>query len=277
MMKGRLTATLGLAVLLGGTVSLRAFSSEAIASIPAQALPTPLQPVAHIQKLAFGVGEKMVFRFGWNDIPAAEMAMVVKEVEAGGRRFFQYIGAAKTLPHVEWLYPLSDQVEAVLDAESLEPVRYSLMQNEKGRQTATVVQSDGKHFTGYRRAANSKEYAVKVTREHDYDPVTVAYLARSLPLAVGKSYSFRVFDGRYQYLFTLSVDRREEIQIKSGKYKAFRITPTVINLSKPDNPKKIKRATLWVSDDERRVPLRVESEVFFGKVYGELVAYSNGG
>jgi hypothetical protein len=266
-MKGRLLATLGLAVIIAAT--------GAYASIPALAPPV-IQPVDFIRKLAFVHGERMVFRFGWNDIPAAEMSIVTRRELLKGRPVFHYQGAAETLSHVRWLYPLSDRVEATLDAQSLDPVHYALYQDENGVQTATtVVRSAGDNkLTGFRVGSAQKESTVQVERDGDYDPVTIAYLARSVPCEVGQAYSYKVFDGRYQYVLTLTVERRETIRIKAGTYKALRIRPSIVNLSKPDGPRKVKQATLWVSDDDRRVPLRVESEVFFGKVYGELVAYS---
>lgn len=248
-------------------------AGRALASIPVL-VPPVIQPVAFIRKLAFDHGERMVFRFGWNDIPAAEMTITARRDTLRGRPVYRYSGAAATLAHVRWVYPLTDRVEATLDATSLDPVHYALYQDEKGEQTATVVSNMGDTLKGFRVDAAQKEHTVQVARDGDYDPVTIAYLARSVPAEVGQSYSYKVFDGRYQYVLTLHIEKRERIRIKAGSYKALRIRPTIMNISRPDKPRKIMRATLWVSDDDKRVPLRLESEVFFGKVYGELIAYS---
>lgn len=275
MFKARLLAVFGLAALGVATVIAPALPDEAFASIPFLKTPV-IQPAAAIRKLAFSHGERMVFRFGWNDMPAAEMTMLVNQVDKGGRTYYHYSGLAYTLPHVEWIYPLTDRVEAVLSADGFEPAYYALNQDEKGKKTSTVVVQEAGMLKGLRRDHNNKEFNVAVTRDADYDPVTVAYLARSIDLDVGKSYTYKVFDGRYQYLLTLEVEKRETIRIKAGTYKAFKIHPSIVNLSRPDKERKVKQAYLWVSDDEHRVPLRLESEVFFGKVYGELVAYNSG-
>lgn len=275
MFKARHLAVFGLAVLGALPVISPALSDEAFASIPFLKTPV-IQPVSAIRKLAFGHGEKMIFRFGWNDLPAAEMTMHVTEVEKGGRKFYHYAGAARTLPHVEWIYPLTDTVEAVLSADGFEPAYYSLSQDEKGKKTSTVVVNEAGMLKGLRRDHKNKLFNVAVTRDADYDPVTVAYLARSIDLEVGKSYTYKVFDGRFQYLLTLVVEKRETIRIKAGTYKAFKIRPSIVNISRPDKERKVKQASLWVSDDAYRVPLRLESEVFFGKVYGELVAFDSG-
>lgn len=275
MFKARHLAVLGLAVLGAVPVISPALSDEAFASIPFLKSPV-IQPVSAIRKLAFGHGERMIFRFGWNDLPAAEMTMHVNQVEKDGRTFYHYTGLARTLPHVEWIYPLTDKVEAILSADGYEPAYYALSQDEKGKKTSTVVVHEDGMLKGLRRDHLNKQFNTVVTREADYDPVTVAYLARSIDLEVGKAYTYKVFDGRYQYLLTLAVEKREVIRIKAGTFKAFRIHPTIVNLSRPDKERKVKHAYLWVSDDAYRVPLRLESEVFFGKVYGELVAFDSG-
>ena len=272
-MKGRLTAILGLAVLVGGTVILRSPPGGALASIPLL-IPPVIQPASFIRKLAFEHGERMVFRFGWNDIPAAEMTMTVEQLVEKGRTIYRYHGSAMTLPHVSWIYALNDQVDATLDAKSLDPLAYSLLQDENGKRTATIVRNAGETLLGMRVDDKQKEHSFNVVRDGSYDPVTIAYLARSVPAEVGQSYSYKVFDGHYQYVLTLNIEKREMIRIKAGSYRALRIRPTIQNVSRPDRPQKVKQATLWVSDDDSRVPLRLESEVFFGKVYGELVAYS---
>ncbi len=250
-------------------------SSPAPASIPTPIGPI-IRPIEHVKSLAFGPGERLVFHFGWNDIPAAEMSMQVSRVKQNGRWLYFYKGEAKSLPHIEWIYPLRDQVEAVLDEASLEPLHYALYQDEKGRKTSTVVHRDGENLTGTRKNFKNKTSAASIIRDGHYDPVTIAYLARSIKPVVGQSYTYRVFDGRYEYLLTMTVEAKESIKVSAGRFNAIRIRPSVVNLTKPNLEKKVKRATIWISDDAARVPLRVESEVFFGKVYGELVAYARG-
>lgn len=275
MKTGRKVRVLGLAILVAGALSFDEASTEADAAIAALTVPI-IRPVDHIRSLAFGSGERIQFRFGWNDIPAAEMTMQVSREQHDGRWVYRYRGHAKTLPYIQWIYPLVDQVEALLDEASLQTMTYALLQDEKGVITSTSVTRNGAHIDGRRRDGKKKEYAIQVTHDGHYDPVSIAYLARSINLEVGKEYTYRVFDGRYDYLLTLAVEKRENIRVKAGVFPSLRIRPSVVNLSKPDGPRRIKRAHIWVSDDANRVPLRLESEVAFGKVYGELTHYSRG-
>lgn len=246
----------------------------------AQALIQPIQPVAFkpdrdVQQLAFGIGERLHFRFGWNGIPAAEMIMEVQGTQTDGRRQLRLSGKARTLPHVEWIYSLRDEVESVIDESTFAPMSYALLQNEKGVLTETFVHADGLSLRGTRKSKKNEPELI-ITRDGDFDPVTVAYLARSVSLNIGSMYQYRVFDGRAQYLLSFRVVKRERIKVKAGTYSALRIVPSVLNLTKPSKQRKVKHATIWVSDDAYRVPLKMESQVLFGKVYGELVGYQRG-
>jgi hypothetical protein len=36
--------------------------------------------------------------------------------------------------------------------------------------------------------------------------------------------------------------------------------------------RKFRRATVWISDDANRIPLRIEAQIFVGTVFAELQA-----
>jgi hypothetical protein len=36
--------------------------------------------------------------------------------------------------------------------------------------------------------------------------------------------------------------------------------------------RKFRHATIWISDDENRIPLRIEAQIFVGTVFAELQA-----
>ncbi len=228
-----------------------------------------------IDRLAFGAGETLTFEFGWNGIPAAQMVVSARYENRNGRPVFRYMGVARTMSHISWAYKSEDHVEAIIDGATLQPLSYELMRNEGGAIFGTELIREDDRYLG-RRIAKEKVTAVDVAVDGNYDPFSVAYLARSLPLKVGESYSFPVFDGKNHHLLTFVVEAREKVSISAGKFDTLRIRPIFENLSDPTKKKRISDATLWVSNDSYRVPVRLESKVFFGKVYGELKSFRPG-
>lgn len=97
-------------------------------------------------------------------------------------------------------------------------------------------------------------------------------MALSQPLNPGDVYAFHVFTGGAHYVFDFHVVDREKITTETGTVDALRIVPQVKYVSSGKLGVKARRVTLWVSADQRRLPLRVESQVFIGTVRADLVA-----
>ena len=61
--------------------------------------------------------------------------------------------------------------------------------------------------------------------------------------------------------------------MRSGNYNAIKIDLNLQRVNKKNElepHRKFKRATIWLSDDNDRVILRIESQIFVGTVTAEL-------
>ena len=99
-------------------------------------------------------------------------------------------------------------------------------------------------------------------------------LARSQPLNNGDQLSLAVFPGEWMYLVRLKVLGRDKLRWQGQKRDAIRCSLEIDWIDKDYSlkpHKKFQRGTVWVSDDELRLPLRVEVKVFIGSVFAELV------
>ena len=102
-------------------------------------------------------------------------------------------------------------------------------------------------------------------------------LARSQPLNNGDRISLAVFPGEWMYLVRLKVLGREELRWQGQERNAIRCSLEIDWIGKDYTlkpHKKFQRGTVWVSDDELRLPLRVEVKVFIGSVFAEMVEVS---
>ncbi|HZD42360.1 MAG TPA: DUF3108 domain-containing protein, partial [Terriglobales bacterium] len=112
---------------------------------------------------------------------------------------------------------------------------------------------------------------------HTMDPITAVYLARSVEYEVGDRLYFNVFGGRHRYLLELYVAAKEPVEMESGRViEAFRIVPRVRNVTKKGYARRFNEAAVWISADERRVPIKMTSKIVFGNVYLELVQDKTG-
>ncbi|KAF0181301.1 MAG: hypothetical protein FD164_1539 [Nitrospirae bacterium] len=117
--------------------------------------------------------------------------------------------------------------------------------------------------------------AVKnVSSEHDlpatrlWDILSGFYYVRMRPLEVGKKVGIDIFDSGKFARVGVDVLKREQVDITDvGKFNAVVIKP---NVETEGLFKKKGDIFIWLSDDDQRIPLRVETIVPIGKVTAEL-------
>jgi hypothetical protein len=108
--------------------------------------------------------------------------------------------------------------------------------------------------------------------QNTLDPLTAVYLARSIDFRTGDRLYFKLFGGRYRYLLELHIEGKEPVSLESGKtVEAYRIVPRLQNVSKRGYAERMNEAVIWISADERRIPIKLSSKIVFGSVYLELI------
>lgn len=96
------------------------------------------------------------------------------------------------------------------------------------------------------------------------DLVSGIYYLRKLPLAVGKSFELSVSDSGLVYRIPVQVTARELQKTVLGKVWCFRLEPQVFGTNRliEDDGK----MTLWITEDERRIPVHAEIYANIGKI-----------
>ena len=209
----------------------------------------------------------------WQGIPVAS-ARVEVAGEGGDAPIEAYKvqASAKTGGMVKLFYKMKHLSQSVFDADSLEPRRFISKQEERSRKkTRKVSFSDN----GIIRAQSEKNGRPGRTLEFNsgnatFDPISAAFLARSLPLELGKVASFDVFNGKHRYLITFTVAARETIEVLGRSLDTFKVIPHVEKLTDSEGEKRLSSASIWITADARRDVVKLESEVFVGSVEAEL-------
>ena len=150
------------------------------------------------------------------------------------------------------------------------------MLNSKTKSREVIFSKEG-NITG-KLWKNDKEV---LDEEHDFhsenltlDPITAGIFARTLPIkAIGDEFSFDVFNGKHRFLVTLKVAARQRINVAGQSYDAFKVEPSAKKLTDTEGEKRLRYAAIWVSDDDRRDVLKLESKVLLGSISAELAKY----
>ncbi len=108
-----------------------------------------------------------------------------------------------------------------------------------------------------------------------HDVLAAGYKARTLPLAVGDTFSIPTHDVNKTYNLLVIVHSRETVETRAGKFDCFRVEP-VLHSGGIFKKEKGARVFVWVTTDERRIPVRMQSKVSFGSVTAEMEHYTPG-
>jgi hypothetical protein len=255
-----------------GVIFIVMFSSAA--GQPTVNLPAPEKvPVYRPKHYPFDAGEKAVYKASWNGIPVATAEISTTSHMVGGRKFYTVRVEAKTSKILDLFWKMRDTITSTIEAKALAPTRFTFSQRENRK----VIDTEARFDRTAKKWFVHRDERVKVKKyEFDQppntiDPITAVYLARSQDLEVGNHLYFNIFGGKYRYLLDLEVERRETIQIASGRIDAFKIVPRIKNLMKQGYAQRLNEASAWISADERRIPVMLSSKIFVGNIYIERI------
>ncbi|MGC3988715.1 MAG: DUF3108 domain-containing protein [Chthoniobacteraceae bacterium] len=106
-----------------------------------------------------------------------------------------------------------------------------------------------------------------------FDLQSALLFARSQPLKIGDTISMIVFPFSSPYLATIKVLGKEDISVRAGKFHTIKCDLKLLSIDKKLelHPHKLfKHGTIWVSDDETRLPVKIQVDIFIGSVWAEL-------
>ena len=255
-----------LAVLLGAPVS----EGGQVLPIKPEAVPV-YQP----KYFPFEGGEKAVYRASWNGLFSVATAEIfTSPAVVNGRQIYNVRVETKTSRALDLIWKMRDTVLATFDAKALKPSSFSFHQRENSR----VIDTEARYNDSTKRWAVNRQQVGKRMKSYEFDsqntldPLTAVYLARSLDFKTGDRLYFKVFGGRYRYLLELHIERKEPVILESGKtVEAYRIIPRLQNITKRGYAERLNEAVIWISADERRMPVKLSSKITFGSVYLELI------
>ena len=212
--------------------------------------------------------------FGWGGFEAAAADV---RLERGTGRTWNATVRGGTTGVVRKLWKLDADYDAEVSEDDWRSRQFTLV--EKYKRYRVTETTDFRPGGVRSRRINSKDEGSEPKWLNFYvgglrDMAGALLLARSQPLAAGDTLKLAVFPGEWMYLVRLKVIGRETLRWRGEQRKVIRCAMDIDWIGKDYSlqpHKKFQRGTVWVSDDEVRLPLRVEVKVFIGHVFAELM------
>lgn len=262
-----------LAMLTAALLSTIALSTEAAAEfIPPNEVqiktetPDPEHPQSEFGTYTYDID--------WQGIPVATAKVIVKEEQCPDHSCLTVRAVARSTRGIDIFYRLRHLSESTFAVDSLRPVSFKQKQTENSysREAEISWRPDGtvkSHF-----AKKKKPYDIEFSPKNPmFDPISAAFYAKSVPLEIGSTLDVDVFNGRNRFVITFDVVGKEKIEVGKRSVEAYKIEPKVRKLTDTEGEKKFRSAILWISADNKREVLKMESEVFIGSVSAEMTKF----
>lgn len=227
-------------------------------------------------RLPFAPGERLTFDLTWSAIPAGQAVMEVLPMKTiNGEPAYHFRLTAESNPFVDVFYKVRDRIDSFAAADMSRTVHYLQKKHEGSTRRNVKVEFDWDKATA--RYTDDKKIRKPIDiKPGTFDPLSAFYYSRTLDLKENRVMMSPVTDGRKCVQGMARIIGRETISVPGGTYDTFVIEPDLKHVSGVFEKKKGARITIWVTADERRLPVKIASQVAIGSFVGELVAVEHG-
>jgi hypothetical protein len=219
---------------------------------------------------SFRIPERFVYDLTWAGIKAGTASLEVVPYE----NRLKIISTAQSAQWVSVFYTVDDRIESTLSKNPSfssigQPAQYRIKLREgRHRRDKEVI------FDHTNRKALYRDYLKNESKEFYvppfvFDPISSFYYLRTRRLVVGESTFISIFDSKKVWNVEVQVLRKEKVTIPLGTFNTILVKPVMksegIFYSKGE-------IFIWLTDDEKHIPVKLQSKVAVGHITATLVA-----
>jgi hypothetical protein len=216
-----------------------------------------------LEGVPFKVGEQLNYRVYLPTI-TAPVAEATFQVRARSKYFNQdgvlFTVTAQTTNALQKLFVANDTISSYANPETLLPFQTELKFSEGRTQinTKLTINQD------YGRVTTEKNERIEIpVGTHDY--LSFFYVVRTFDLTIGKRSAISILVNNKPKTLFITALKREAVQLGSQTIPAIQISLTT------DDPQPDKYQLLgWITDDRRRLPIRLTATTKLGPIRADL-------
>ncbi len=211
------------------------------------------------QTWPFPMEERLVYETSFSVAPVGKTEMSIGATTTGK---LTITSLASTSPLFDSLFKIRDTLRVEIDSSTL-GFRSMIRNINEGRyhlrDTSWVDLSHSLIVT----RKDTLPYPGTV-----YDPMGIIYYLRTIPLAAGDVIEIMLFNGKAVRAVRIDISEAKNVSTPAGVFDCFVMRPTPLD-GEPMT-KGGGLVTVWLSQDQRRLPVRIEQKANFGTVILKL-------
>lgn len=230
---------------------------------------------------AFQSGEKLVFRgyYNWGFIwvAAGEVELSVETTKFQNKEVYKINGEGKNAKAFDWFFKLRDTLTCYADVKTLAPIYFDRRTHE------AKYDAHHEYWFDYKKnqitsKIQKREKPVKldtlINKPCTFDILSVAYYVRNIDFSKYKKGDkiplSMLIDNEIHSLY-IRYRGLETIKANSGEhFECLKFSPLLVEGTMFKGGEDM---TVWLSNDDNRIPIMVEAKVLVGSVKGLLESY----
>jgi len=214
-------------------------------------------------------GEKLTFDLKWGSIGAGKAVLrVLPHKTFDDRKVYHFELTARSGKTIDRIFKIRDRMDSYADIAMNHSLLYREKIREGGYRKDRVVTFDWeKNEVAY--VSGSKAPRHIPVMPGTFDPLSAFYYVR-VNLKAGLSKIERpITDGKKNVIGRVDILRRAKVNVGKRTYDAYELEPIMadVELFSADKDSEIR---IWVSADERRLPVLIQSRIKWGVFRAEL-------
>jgi len=223
-----------------------------------------------VKHSAFKAGEKLTYRLHYGIIDAGEATLEVKKTSktVKGRELLHVVGKGRTLGAFNWVFKVRDRYESYIDAEGIFPWMFIRRVNEGGFKINQdyVFKQDKKQVKTQDKKTFETPFGIQ-------DMLSSFYYTRTLDFSKAKindEYSMNMFIDNEVFPFKIKYLGTETVKTRKGKFDCIKLRPIMMKGRVWESEESM---TIWVSNDENKIPILLETEIAVGTIKATLTKW----
>ena len=223
---------------------------------------------------AYQEGEWFRFRIHYGMFNASFATLEVKETTLRNKPVYHVIGKGKSTGLLHLFFKVDDNYETFMDKRNGSPLRFIRQIDEGGHTKDLLIDFDHDSNTAHvfnRKRNDRKTYSVP---HNVHDMLSSFYYLRNNldvdNLNEGEMFNIKMFIDDESHDFKLKFLGREVVKTKMGNIAALKFQPYVLAGRVFEKKESL---TIWVSDDENRMPLKIKADLAVGSLDADIDAF----
>lgn len=233
---------------------------------------TQFKPLPNAE-LPFSKGEFLKYDIQYGFVKAGEAELQVKTITSRQNRpVYHVIGTGKTTGMTDWFFHTEDKYESFIDTARLVPLEFIRDVDEGGYEINRHITFNQNEHTAIDRYKRDTIFELKKEMQ---DIFSAFYYARSMDvegILLGDEIHIPVFLDHNEFPFILKYGGIEMISLDNLTIECMKFTPVV---QEGRVFKEKETMTLWVSNDQNRIPVLLKSELTVGSIQVKLNGFKN--